>query len=77
MRYTIVKESLKRGRIVEAYNYAITDTQCGKVVVRYADQFKAEFLRDSFNEANVDSRYVYEKPGNEEMEDLDESALGE
>ncbi|QNO12638.1 hypothetical protein SEA_MULCHMANSION_255 [Streptomyces phage MulchMansion] len=75
MRYTIVKEPLKRGRSVEGYNWAITDTKVGKVVVRYGNEFKAEFVKDSFNEANVSSRFEFEVAGTETFEDLDESAF--
>jgi hypothetical protein len=67
MRYTIVKEPLKRGRRIECYNFAIKDTQTGKVVVRYADGLKAEFLKDSFNEHDVSNRYEFEEPGLEEV----------
>ncbi|UMO76397.1 hypothetical protein SEA_TOMAS_254 [Streptomyces phage Tomas] len=75
MRYTIVKEPLKRGRKIEAYNYAVKDTLVNRVVIRYENQFKAEFIRDIFNEANVSSRYEFEASGNESIEDLDESAF--
>lgn len=75
MRYTIVKEPLKRGRTVEGYNWAITDTKVNKVVVRYGNEFRAEFVNDSFNEANVSSRFEFEFPGDETIEDLDESAF--
>jgi hypothetical protein len=75
MRYTIVKEPLKRGRSVEGYNWAITDTKVNKVVVRYGNEFRAEFIRDTFNEANVSSRFEFEATGNETFEDLDESAF--
>jgi hypothetical protein len=75
MRYTIVKEPLKRGRVVEGYNYCILDTKVGKVVFRHSSEFKAEFIKDSFNDANVSSRFEYELPGDESIEDLDESAF--
>lgn len=75
MRYEIIKEPLKRGRNVEGYNWAITDTKVGRVVVRYGNEFRAEFVRDSFNEANVSSRFEFEVAGTETFEDLDESAL--
>jgi len=60
---------------VEGYNWAITDTKVGKVVVRYGNEFRAEFVRDTFNEANVSSRFEFESLGNETIEDLDESAF--
>lgn len=75
MRYEIVKEPLKRGRNVEGYNWAVTDTKVNKVVVRYGSEFKAEFVKDSFNEAGVSSRFEFEIAGNETFEDLDESAF--
>ncbi|QJD50962.1 hypothetical protein KNV00_gp057 [Streptomyces phage Bmoc] len=75
MRYTIVKEPLKRGRTVEGYNWAVTDTKVNKVVVRYGNEFRAEFIKDSFNEAGVSSRFEFEVAGNETFEDLDESAF--
>lgn len=75
MRYDIVKEALKRGRNVEGYNWAIRDTLVNKVVARYANEFKAEFIKDTFNEANVRSRFEFESPGTETFEDLDESAF--
>lgn len=60
---------------MEGYNWAITDTKVNKVVVRYGNEFKAEFIKDTFNEANVSSRFEFEIPGNETLEDLDESAF--
>lgn len=75
MRYTIIKEPLKRGRIIEAYNYAIKDTLVNRVVVRYENRLRAEFVKDTFNEANVSSRYEFEAVGNECIEDLEPSAL--
>ncbi|QNN98459.1 hypothetical protein SEA_LILMARTIN_251 [Streptomyces phage LilMartin] len=60
---------------MEGYNWAITDTKVGKVVVRYGNEFKAEFVKDSFNEANVSSRFEFEVAGTETFEDLDESAF--
>lgn len=74
MRYTIVKEPLKRGRYIEGYNWAITDTQVSRVVARYANEYKAEFIKDSFNAANVSSRFEFELAGNETFEDLDEKS---
>ena len=75
MRYTIVKEPLKRGRVVEGYNFAIVDTKVDKVVFRHANEFRTEFIKDSFNEAGVSSRYEFEESGIETFEDLDESAF--
>lgn len=75
MRYTIVKEPLKRGRVVEGYNFAIVDTKVDKVVFRHANEFRTEFIKDSFNEAGVSSRYEFEESGTETFEDLDESAF--
>lgn len=75
MRYTIAREPLKRGRKIEGYNWAITDTKVNRVVFRHGNEFRTEFIRDSFNEANVSSRFEFELAGNETFEDLDESAL--
>lgn len=75
MRYTIIKESLKRGRTVEGYNWAVKDTKVNRVVFRDGNEFKAEFIKDTFNEANVSSRFEFEATGNETFEDLDESAF--
>lgn len=75
MRYTIVKESLKRGRTIETYNYAVKDTVNDRIVVRYQEDFKAAFVRDSLNEVNPPSRFDIEVQGNETFDDLDESAF--
>lgn len=65
MRYVIEKESLRRGRTVESVNYAIKDTQTDRIVARFKEDFKAEFLRDSFNEADASNRYEFEDPETE------------
>jgi hypothetical protein len=65
MRYVIEKESLRRGRTIESVNYAIKDTQTDKVVARFKEDFKAQFLADSFNEADASNRYEFEELGTE------------
>lgn len=65
MRYAIEKESLKRGRTVEAVNYAIKDSVTGRIVARFGEDFKAQFIVDSLNETNASNRYEFEEPGTE------------
>lgn len=65
MRYVIEKESFKRGRTVEAVNYAIKDTVTEKIVARFGEDFKAQFIADSLNETNASNRYEFEEPGTE------------
>ncbi|AXH67391.1 hypothetical protein SEA_WOFFORD_257 [Streptomyces phage Wofford] len=60
---------------MEGYNWCILDTKVNRVVFRHSNEFKAEFIKDTFNDANVSSRFEYELPGDETIEDLDDSAF--